>query len=117
MLIQLPPPQENQVFYTLTTLEAGIVGLREHLMVEGGDPSKVTIAPSLSFLMQHASSGRSILFDLGIKKRLTEYSPTTQATFPIFEPCKADTDVVDSLRSLSLEPKDISHVFISHVHW
>jgi len=119
MSTQLPPPKDDQVFYHLTALEAGTLGAREHFSVEGGDSAKVTIIPTLSFLIQNASLGRKMLFDLGIRKKMNELSPGTLAILPLFAPCKADPDIIDSLKNLreSIGPKDIDHIFISHVHW
>jgi glyoxylase-like metal-dependent hydrolase (beta-lactamase superfamily II) len=94
--------------------------MRESLFVSNADPNKLVVVPSLSFLLRHSASGSLILFDLGIRKHLTEYTPRTQTSIQrYFGPCKGDPDVVDSLKSLHspLEPKDISHVILSHIHW
>jgi len=120
MADQLPPSLAGQAFFTVTPLEAGSLGLREHLFVSDGDPDKVLPVPSLSFLLRSSSSANAILFDLGIKKDPTGYSPSTQSSLDShFSPCKGDPDVVDSLNKQAgpLDPKDITHVILSHIHW
>jgi glyoxylase-like metal-dependent hydrolase (beta-lactamase superfamily II) len=120
MADQLPSSLSNQAFFTVTPLEAGSLGLREHLFVSEGDPDKVLLVPSLSFLLRSSSSSNVILFDLGIKKDRTGYSPGTQSSLDnYFSPCKGDPDVVDSLKKQAspLGPKDITHVILSHIHW
>lgn len=115
----LPPARENQPFFTVTPFQAGSLALRERLFVSDPHPDKFIIVPSLSFLLQ-ASSGKAILFDLGIKKDLREYSPKTHLSIiNYFSPCNANPDVIGSLKTQSnpLGPEDITHVIISHIHW
>jgi len=116
--MDLPSASDNQPFFNVTPLEGGSLGMREHLFVSDPDPEKVTVVPSLCFLMRRSTSGEAILFDLGIKKDMKGYSPITQSSLKTsFAPCKGDPDVTDSLKKVALEPGDITHVILSHIHW
>ena len=118
MSLDLPSASGSQPFFTVTPLQAGVLGLREHMFVSDPEPDKMNIVPSLSFLLRASSSKTMILFDLGIKKELKEYSPNTQLSI-MNRPCAANPDVNDSLKMQSnpLSPEDITHVILSHIHW
>jgi len=120
MLVQLPPPSDNQSYLVLTPLEGGKLGLPEYVVVSDPDLDKLPVVPSLTFLLRHSSSRVNILFDLGIKKDKTHYSPSTRERIKTyFEPCSGNPGIVDALHDsgLGVTPADISLVFISHIHW
>jgi len=120
MLVRLPPPSENQPFFRLTPLDAGQVQASEEMFVSDPEKGHKRQLPALSFLLQHSDSKTNILFDLGIKKDVSQYAPATRAMIDrFFRPCGADPDVVRSLQEseAKLAPTDITHVILSHVHW
>jgi hypothetical protein len=120
MHVELPPPSDNQPFLVLTPLYAGQATVPEYMVVSDPEPDKTFVAPALSFLLRHSSSGTNILFDLGIKKDLSDYAPSTQkGIIRILSPCSGDPGLVDSLRDsgTGVSPADVSIIFISHIHW
>lgn len=120
MLTLLPAHTENQAYFKITPLDAGNLSLREAMLVSDTDPEQRVTVPAVAFLLQHSSKKHSVLFDLGINKDITKYSPAAQDRIKTyFQPCSADPDVVDSLEAsgAALTAEKISHVIISHVHW
>lgn len=111
----------QQVYVTVSALEAGQLTLPERLFVTDADPEKRATVPSLSFLIQHqSSSGQATItvFDLGVKRDLTGYAEPQQLHIRNRQPTILRPDCADSLRKGGLEPaKDIDYVILSHVHW
>lgn len=112
------------VYVTVSALEAGHLTLPERLFVAEADPEKASTVPSLSFLIQHpgtSSDARAtnLVFDLGLKRDLTGYTPTQQAHAAQRRPVGADPDCAASLRKGGhLDPAtDVDVVVLSHVHW
>ncbi|KAK0622416.1 hypothetical protein B0T14DRAFT_563868 [Immersiella caudata] len=114
------------VYVTVSALDAGHLTLPERLFVTDADPERNTTVPSLSFLIQHPSPppGRpsatqtNIVFDLGIKRDLTGYTPAQQAHIAQRQPIITSPDCADSLRRGGLDPAhDIDLTLLSHIHW
>ncbi|KAL4734914.1 beta-lactamase-like protein [Aspergillus similis] len=73
--------------------------------------------PTLSFLLEH-SSGRKLVFDLGIRKdyqnyapKIAEYIPTTGYKIEV------EKNVVDTLEEQGVAVEDVEGVIWSHWHW
>ena len=113
------------IYVTVSALDAGHITLPEHLFITSADPSKRTTVPSLSFLIQHPSPppGRpgthtNLLFDLGVKRNLSGYTPSQQAHIAQRQPITTSPDCAAGLLSGGLTPAtDISFIILSHVHW
>ena len=119
--MKLPPPADNQVYVTISALQAGQLTLPEKNFIAGADPNKRNTVPSLAFLVRHKSKeGKTtaIVFDLGIKKNLNNYAEAQQHHITTRQPVIVEPDAADSLRAGGLDPtKDIDVVILSHVHW
>jgi glyoxylase-like metal-dependent hydrolase (beta-lactamase superfamily II) len=136
----MPNSTETPVYVTVSALDAGHLTLPEHLFVTDADPGKRSTVPSLSFLIQHPSpsprrsdSHVNLVFDLGIKRDLSGYTPAQRAHIAQRQPTVTDPDCAVSLRfgvsdvhgekrdaqrQVLLEPStDIDMVLLSHVHW
>jgi glyoxylase-like metal-dependent hydrolase (beta-lactamase superfamily II) len=119
----------SPVFVTVSALEGGHLTLPERLFVTDADPEKRATVPSLCFLVQHPSpspaGGRNVtrlVFDLGVKRDLNDYTAAQQAHISQRQPVITDPDCAASLRSSRAEApfdpaKDIDLVVLSHVHW
>jgi hypothetical protein len=119
----LPSSGPDQIYVTISALESGQLTLPEKLFVTNADPEKRATVPSLSFLIRHPSSnkdGRSptnLVFDLGVKRDVTQYPAAMQAHIANRQPTIHHPDTADSLRAGGLDPaKDIDIVMLSHVH-
>jgi glyoxylase-like metal-dependent hydrolase (beta-lactamase superfamily II) len=111
----------DEVYVTVSALEAGQLTLPESLFITDADPEKRATVPSLSFLIQHPSGEGKVtklVFDLGLKRDLSKYPPAQQAHIANRQPTILHPDCADSLRTGGLDPaKDIDIVILSHVHW
>ncbi|CAI4215978.1 unnamed protein product [Parascedosporium putredinis] len=74
-------------------------------------------SPALSFLLEH-SSGRKLVFDLGVRKdylnlapKISNYIPTTPYKFDVTQ------DVIEVLEENGIKGEDIEAVIWSHYHW
>ncbi|KAI2634055.1 hypothetical protein GGS21DRAFT_519814 [Xylaria nigripes] len=139
---------ESPVYATVSALDAGHITLHDAIYVADSDPESHTIVPSLSFLIQHPSSPASrnskvtnIVFDLGVKRAISDYAPALRAPLAdhvergliITQPdCSASLrcGAVDARNSndgdengdgmkqdLLTPDQDIDFVILSHVHW
>jgi hypothetical protein len=105
-------------FVTVHALSAGQFTLPCHHFITPISPSIRKTVPSLSFLVQHhASSGKitRILFDLGLRRDTTQYSPPIQKHIETRQPMSTSPDVIESLAKGGLRPRDIDYVIYSHV--
>jgi hypothetical protein len=133
----LPDPKQNQAYFDVSALEAGHVHIPISLILAGYDESERLWAPSLVFLLRSPSTGKTIVFDLGVRKvrircwlltdvialsitpqDLDSYPPSAygekmRETFPV----KVPQDAADSLRKGGLNPEDVDYVIYSHLHW
>jgi glyoxylase-like metal-dependent hydrolase (beta-lactamase superfamily II) len=118
----LPASSPNQVYVTISALQAGQLTLPESLFVTDADPLKRATVPSLSFLIQHPSLAypskpETLIFDLGLKRDFAGYRTAQQAHIAQRQPTSVSPDVAESLRAGGLDPKDVDTVILSHVHW
>ncbi|OAG37870.1 hypothetical protein AYO21_07976 [Fonsecaea monophora] len=74
--------------------------------------------PAISFLIKHAATGKHVLFDLGTRKDLSNFSPATVRL--ITQPSwtvEVDKDVADILGDNGIPPSRIDAVIWSHWHY
>jgi glyoxylase-like metal-dependent hydrolase (beta-lactamase superfamily II) len=104
---------------TVHALSSGFLTLPERFFVTPSDPEAIKPVPSMSFLVQHTSDKKTtrIIFDLGMRKDITRYSPKVQTHMKTRAPFGTEPDVVDSLAEGGLKPTDIDYVILSHIHW
>ncbi|TFY75812.1 hypothetical protein EWM64_g8202 [Hericium alpestre] len=115
----LPPPRPNQPFFTVSALEGGRVTCPAGLLIdpvpEGVDK---LVVPATPFLLRHSLTKQNILFDLGVRKDYNNLPPAlAKRVNQTFQPVDVSETVVDALAKGGLTPAEISHVFLSHIHW
>jgi len=113
----LPPPCDHQAFCNVSALKAGLIELPDDMFITKATQGKVTIAPSLSFLLHHSQKDVKIVFDLGIRKDWGNYPPRIVNRIKATYPVQVEQDVVDSLAKGDTQPTDITYVCLSHCHW
>ena len=117
----LPSASDDQVFVEVSALNGGFVTLPEKLFVTDADPELMKTVPSMCFLVQHPTKDGKIerlVFDLGIKRDLSQYAQGMQEHLSKRQPIITTPDTADSLRKGGLDPaKDIDYVVLSHTHW
>jgi glyoxylase-like metal-dependent hydrolase (beta-lactamase superfamily II) len=115
------PKPDVPATVSVHALSAGALTLPERFFVHPADPEARKTVPSLSFLVQHHDqlSGKitRIVFDLGIRRTISAYSPEIQAHAHTRQPLTTSPDVVSSLEEGGLTASDIDYVLLSHVHW
>ncbi|KAL3423875.1 hypothetical protein PVAG01_05622 [Phlyctema vagabunda] len=107
---------------TVHALDAGYLTLPERFFISPiEDQTARKTVPSLSFLIQHKCRKTSrltrIVFDLGIRRDTSQYSPAIRKHITTREPVSGLPDVTKSLSVGGLTPEDIDYVILSHVHW
>ncbi|KAI5120105.1 hypothetical protein M0805_002189 [Coniferiporia weirii] len=112
----LPLPLPNQAYYEVSALEGGFLQVLEHLFISTAREGEKHTAPSLAFLLTHATTRTRILFDLGIRCDLQNAIPPIVQRSKLFD-VEVPQDVLASLKKGGLEPEDISIVCLSHCHW
>jgi hypothetical protein len=70
----LPDPKQNQAYFDVSALEAGHAHAPISLILAGHDESERVWSPSLAFLLRSPSTGKTIAFDLGIRKVRIRFS-------------------------------------------
>ncbi|KAF5360534.1 hypothetical protein D9756_004740 [Leucocoprinus leucothites] len=113
----LPPPTENQPFCTVSALEAGYIYLNPAMFIENATSDIPQQCPSLSFLLQHSSNKKKLVFDLGIRKDWENSPPKIIKWIKTVYNVDVPQDVVESLEKGKLSPLDIDTVCLSHSHF
>ena len=105
-------------FVKVSLLPSGFLSLPEHFFcADQHDKTIRNTVPSMSFLLQHPSSGHKIVFDLGMRRDPDAYPPSIQPHLKTRQPLFTVPDVSDSLRAGGLDPSGIDIVVLSHVHY
>jgi glyoxylase-like metal-dependent hydrolase (beta-lactamase superfamily II) len=115
----LPLPSDNQPTIKLSRLPAGNIHLPEWMFVAGTvDKSIVLPCPSMSWLLYHEPSQKYIIFDLGLPKDISSFTPAIQDRLKSIVTIDVQEDVQDGLKNKGLNPKtDIDTVIFSHLHY
>lgn len=114
----LPPPRPAQAFCDVSALEAGIIELPLVMFVTNNtDPNAVSVAPSLSFLLQHSDNQQKFVFDLGIRKDWENYPPKTVQWIKDIFKVRIPQDAAESLIKGGISPSEIRTVCLSHCHF
>ncbi|MCJ1301809.1 hypothetical protein MMC08_004610 [Hypocenomyce scalaris] len=121
----LPDASAEQVYVQVAALNGGYVTLPERLFITDADPDKAATVPSMCFLIQHPSPGDGksgqptrIVFDLGLKRDLSQYAEGMQRHISQRQPIHSLPDTAASLVAAGLDPaSDIDIVILSHSHW
>ncbi|KJA16477.1 hypothetical protein HYPSUDRAFT_290261 [Hypholoma sublateritium FD-334 SS-4] len=113
----LPSPRDSQAYCDVSALEAGQIYLPDEMFITGAAPGKVTIAPSLSFLLRHATNNKTLVFDLGIRKDWQNYPPSIVHWINTVYRVHVGQDALESLVNGGVSLEDVDYVCISHCHW
>jgi len=116
MAPELPLPI-SQPYVHVSVLEAGYVAVPDHFLVQGGSTTKSTLLPSLSFLLRHSHNDKRLIFDLGLRKDWENYPPGALDSINKYFTVEIPVDVVESLRRGGVEPEQVDHIVLSHIHF
>jgi glyoxylase-like metal-dependent hydrolase (beta-lactamase superfamily II) len=99
----------------LVTFPAGEAHFPERAVMRGGRLSPVTL-PATVAAMRHATEGW-VLFDTGYAQHvLDEAKRWPEALYPWVIPFSVPVSAADQLRARGIDPADVRHVLISHLH-
>ena len=113
----LPPPSASQAYCNVSILEAGHLLLPCTLTISNAANNETLQVPSLSFLLQHSTTGEKFVLDLGIRKDAETALPPAVAGFLKTFPVTVKQDVVDSLAIGGTKPDEVDHVCLTHCHF
>lgn len=104
----------------VSALHGGTFTLPLNVFISDALETDRSLVPSLSFLLVH-DDGRgertNILFDLGLRRNVDDYIVPVRDHIKFRQPMITLPDVRQTLVDGGLDPSDIKHVIISHVHW
>ncbi|KDQ25844.1 hypothetical protein PLEOSDRAFT_1046214 [Pleurotus ostreatus PC15] len=112
----LPPPSASQAYCHVSALESGVIHLPDEMFMTPATPGRVTIAPSLSFLVRHSERPEKLVFDLGIRRDWENNPPRVVHWIQNGHMVEVRQSVVESLAKGGLSPDDIDIVCLSHCH-
>jgi glyoxylase-like metal-dependent hydrolase (beta-lactamase superfamily II) len=115
----LPPPTENQPYYTISVLEAGHLYCHTSLLIDNAAADETSHLPCLAFLLQHSTKKDKFLFDLGNRKDWDKFPPKLLefVSLELNMTIKVPQDIIESLAKGGLTPQDIDTVCLSHLHF
>jgi len=115
---------EGGIDVTVTPINGGEISLPERSFVAPSNFNTSITVPSLSFLITHPGleghgqvQPRHILFDLGLRARLEDYTKENQSHLQSRIPYQLGPGVAETLRQGGLNPAQIETVILSHVHY
>lgn len=107
----LPQASSNQPTIKVSRLEGGYLDLPSEQFIKPNTANATHFrVPDMCWLLRHPS-GKTMIFDLGMRKDIENFPPGVHKRLQEVIPCKVDEDVFDSLRVGGLDPqKDIDLV-------
>lgn len=107
--------QNGQV--RLRLLQAGHLFLPMNLFVDGAE-SSIRKVPTMSWVIEHKAMRKRVLFDLGIRKDIENYTPGIFHRLRNVIRVEVQQDVAESLTQQCIDPRtEIDAVIFSHLHW
>ncbi|KAF2427733.1 Metallo-hydrolase/oxidoreductase [Tothia fuscella] len=120
--LSLPSSSSNQTYVTISPISGGFLTLPDSTFVNPADSNAKRYVPSLSFLVIHPgnnSTGHSfrLLFDLGLRHRVTNYSEPQQKHLESRSPYDSQPGVASILEKHGVSKEDIDMIIYSHIHY
>lgn len=104
----------------VSALNGGTFTLPLNLFIQDAKDTDRSHVPSLSFLLVHQDKNgqtSNSIFDLGLRRDVDGYIAPIRDHLHTRQPMNTLPDVRQSLEDGGVQPKDISQIIISHVHW
>ncbi|KIJ65712.1 hypothetical protein HYDPIDRAFT_39629 [Hydnomerulius pinastri MD-312] len=113
----LPLPAPNQAYIDVSALEAGNLLIPMDMILAGAKHEFVP-CPSMAFSLRHSRTGFQMVFDLGVKRNMKDYTPVSQKRIEAigFSPVVKQS-VAESLQKGGVAPEQVDAVIVSHLHW
>ncbi|OAP60192.1 hypothetical protein AYL99_05194 [Fonsecaea erecta] len=94
----------------------GSLYLPDKWILAGASLETKTLYPDYSFYVYHEQSGRSLMFDLGIRKDLDAYPKVIRGEFPVVTP-QVPFSAAELLAQGGVDAGSIDFVVLSHLHF
>ncbi|KAH8797955.1 beta-lactamase-like protein [Xylogone sp. PMI_703] len=107
----------SPIYPTVSPLSCGYLSPPAWKFLSDAAPDAKLTMPSLSFLIQHPTTGANVVFDLSIRKDLTKYHPGLQKHIETRHPLSSENDVKSALALGNMACGDVNYVIMSHIHW
>ncbi|GES60374.1 metallo-beta-lactamase superfamily protein [Aspergillus terreus] len=116
-IVTIPPGQTTISVKLINPVNAGPAILDRFMVPPVPGLGTFKSFPSFSFLLEH-SSGRKLVWDLGIRKDYTKYSPKIASYIPTTKyTLDVEKNVADILEENGIKCDEIEAVIWSHWHW
>ncbi|KAI0317780.1 Metallo-hydrolase/oxidoreductase [Amylostereum chailletii] len=116
--LTLPSPSDSQPFFAVSGIEAGSLTLPGERYIDPCRPSGLKwVVPTLAYLLRHSGSGEYFLLDMGIRKDHEKLPPAAVKFMEEYKPLMAERDVAEKLKDGGVDPSNVKHVCLSHMHW
>ncbi|KAK4936305.1 hypothetical protein LTR10_022782 [Elasticomyces elasticus] len=112
------PPSESAVRVRMIDPGAIMTVKAESFVKPGQKGHEIMNLTCTAYLIEHESSGKKVMFDLGVRKDYWNLSPVIHKRLGSVIPgLKVDTDVPEILKENDISLDSISSVIWSHYHW
>jgi len=114
----LPVDLPDQVYVKLSAIEAGWIHLPEREFIDPHRSEAVHRCLSLAFIIQHPSTNTKVVYDLGLRKDISNY-PAKIARYlqDGSRTVEIPTDVGESLKAGGISPSEVDFVILSLLHY
>ncbi|KAJ3186781.1 hypothetical protein HK101_009599 [Irineochytrium annulatum] len=112
----IPTPESPDSYCNVRALLAGRFSVDRRLFVDQSTREIVTV-PCYAFLLTHASTGQTFMFDLGLRRDCREAPPKVVKSLPTFDPRPPHVDVAEILSENGVDTAKVACVAISHPHF
>ncbi|RPD63698.1 Metallo-hydrolase/oxidoreductase [Lentinus tigrinus ALCF2SS1-6] len=115
--MSLPPPTKNQAYCDVSAFNAGTLNMLLGQLVDVAVGDEMTDLPVLSFLLRHSHTGDILLYDLGIRPDVENYSAGALQLTKKMGMTLHGRDIPAALERGGVSRADIKHVAFSHIHF
>ena len=115
--MSLPPPAKDQAYCDVSAFDAGNIIMLLGQLVDVAVGDEMTTLPALSFLLRHSRTGEIVLFDLGIRPDIEEYSAGVQEFARAIGMKLQGRDIPAALERGGVLRADIKRIVLSHIHF
>ncbi|RPD63694.1 Metallo-hydrolase/oxidoreductase [Lentinus tigrinus ALCF2SS1-6] len=115
--MSLPPPAKDQAYCDVSALDAGNINMLLGQLVDVAVGDEMTDLPVLSFLLRHSRTGDILLFDLGIRPDVENYSAGALELTRKMGMTLQGRDIPAALERGGVSRADVKRVVLSHIHF
>ena len=115
--MSLPSPAKDQAYCDVSALDAGSINMLLGQLVDVAVGNEMTDLPVLSFLLRRSRTGDILLFDLGIRPDVENYSSGALNLSRKMGMMLQGRDIPAALERGGVSCADIKRIAISHIHF